>query len=345
MTNDVQSVLDTLFYPFQSGVLSCPPESRVLFLNAHMHEGLQAMAEAQLTLHQYFMPEAIKLKQNRFSSVPDIDDIEGEFDLVLILLPKNLVEAMGFIAKGLQCLKPGGMICVAGGNKTGGNRIAKHLQEFGIEDTQNETKNRARVVWANVDTYNETAVKRELGLYKPRNIIGGAFVSYPGIYGWDKIDKGSSLLLNHISAAEVKNVADFGCGYGYLCADASEKIRADMWHCIDADWRALEVAKTNMHAHGNDNCRYYWSDITADEPPVQGMDIILMNPPFHEGQKGDPEIGNAFIRSAFKALNKKGELWMVANNHLPYERALNEHFSSVEKLAEEQGFKVYKAVK
>ena len=47
------------------------------------------------------------------------------------------------------------------------------------------------------------------------------------------------------------------------------------------------------------------------------------------------------IRVASHALKPGGQLFMVANRQLPYERTLAQAFSKVTKLREEQGFKVF----
>ena len=70
-----------------------------------------------------------------------------------------------------------------------------------------------------------------------------------------------------------------------------------------------------------------------------------MNPPFHNGKKTDCAIGNAFIETALQALRPGGQLFMVANNHLPYEEALADKFYECIKLHEGQGFKVFHARK
>lgn len=346
MKNDAHSALDTLFHPFVSGALSCAGDiQRAVFLNAHMHEGLAYFEDVELVLQQYFKPEVDRLSAAGLKPVPDVGAVPEECDLILALLPKSQTESLGIIGTAIQNLRTGGVLCVAAGSKSGGNRIAKHLKSMGIEDIQQETKNRARVVWAQVQGFDHKHVAQVIEAARAQEIGDGAYHSHPGIYGWDKIDKGSALLAQYLPEKIVQNGADFGCGYGFLSIEALKKMKADTWHCIDADWRAVEACKTNMETYGYGQCQYYWSDLAIAEPPVFGLDIIAMNPPFHEGQKGNPEMGNAFIRNSSKALKSNGELWLVANSHLPYERALEAGFSTIEKCAEEQGFKVYKAVK
>ena len=64
-----------------------------------------------------------------------------------------------------------------------------------------------------------------------------------------------------------------------------------------------------------------------------------------KGRKQIVIIGQKFIETAASSLKKSGVLYMVANAHLPYEAHLQRYFASVEKTIEEQGFKVFKAIK
>jgi len=70
-----------------------------------------------------------------------------------------------------------------------------------------------------------------------------------------------------------------------------------------------------------------------------------MNPPFHVGRTADPSLGRAFIASAAKMLAGHGKLWMVANRHLPYEQALSDAFRNVDKIAQNNAFKVFHATR
>ena len=59
------------------------------------------------------------------------------------------------------------------------------------------------------------------------------------------------------------------------------------------------------------------------------MDAVVMNPPFHTGRTAEPGLGQAFITAAARLLAPQGQLWMVANRHLPYETALGGQFAHV----------------
>jgi 16S rRNA (guanine1207-N2)-methyltransferase len=88
---------------------------------------------------------------------------------------------------------------------------------------------------------------------------------------------------------------------------------------------------------------FHWHDVTTGLP--QAYDVIVSNPPFHQGRADEPWLGLAFIAAAAAALRPGGSLWLVANRHLPYEAALSSGFAHVRTVREDAGFKVIEAVK
>jgi 16S rRNA (guanine1207-N2)-methyltransferase len=52
----------------------------------------------------------------------------------------------------------------------------------------------------------------------------------------------------------------------------------------------------------------------------------VTNPPFHVVRAADPGLGRAFVEAARGMLGPRGDLWLVANRHLPYEGALRAAF-------------------
>ena len=78
-------------------------------------------------------------------------------------------------------------------------------------------------------------------------IVGGRFISRPGLFAWDRIDPASALLAEQLPPDLAGVAADLGAGTGYL---APEVLRAapavaalDLY---EAEARALELARTNL---------------------------------------------------------------------------------------------------
>jgi 16S rRNA (guanine1207-N2)-methyltransferase len=335
----VNPVLDTLFLPLTCGLKSA---ERAAFLNAEYHPALEGFKDEHLFLQQHFRPHADELQSRGFKTVPDLSGVQ--VPLVFVLLPKNAMEARYFIALGLDALEDGGTIVCAAANDAGGARIKKILQEFGLSDIEGLSKNHAHAAWGAKDNVATDIVRESLKAGGMQTVLDGAFQSMPGLFAWNKADKGSQILAQHLPVELKGRGADFGCGYGWLARNVLENCTG-MEHlcCIDADHRAIEACKINLKQFPNVD--FSWADLTSPLGAPGALDWIVMNPPFHEGKHTDAAIGRAFITTAANSLKKSGQLWMVGNVNLPYEVALESAFSSCSKKFEGQGFKIFCAMK
>ena len=87
---------------------------------------------------------------------------------------------------------------------------------------------------------------------------------------------------------------------------------------------------------------FFWLDLVG-EKIERKYDLIVMNPPFHQGRAAEPGLGQAMIKAASSGLKPGGQLLMVANRGLPYDQALKASFKEVRELRNEGGFRVFSA--
>lgn len=323
-------VTKTLFAPFE------PLYGEGVFAGARLHPDLPH----GMVLQQGFKSRARELEAEGFSVVSDLP-ARGEFSHGFVLLPKNVDEAKYDVARVLKILNDVGVIAIAGANDAGGRRAKKILKDFGVADVQELAANHARVAWG-VKVGENDAVKEALEKGALRLAETG-FVSQPGLFAWDRIDKGSEILAACLPDDLSGNGADFGCGYGFLSRHVLQKYEIRNFYCFDADHRAVQACRENLKDIKT-KVNYAWEDL-ARAVPVRDLDFIVMNPPFHEGKKTDSDIGKQFIETASRSLRQGGQLWMVANAGLPYESVLGALFASHEKITEKNGFKVFRAVR
>ncbi|MGI9393690.1 MAG: class I SAM-dependent methyltransferase, partial [Boseongicola sp.] len=152
-------------------------------------------------------------------------------------------------------------------------------------------------------------------------------------------DPGSEALSAALPAKLAGRSVDLGAGWGYL-SDAI--LRCDgVTHVdlVEADFAALDAARQNISDEG---ANFHWAD-ARDWQPTEPVDHVLTNPPFHQGRAAEASLGQAFIRSAARILGAKGQLWLVANRHLPYEQTLEDAFHTVQSLGRDSSFKLFLA--
>ena len=274
----------------------------------------------------------------------------AQYDACFILLPKQKDQALYDIAYALQHLSDGGHLVLCAHKNAGGSRLANILKVFGLEADHGLSKFHCK----SVVVRKTSALQKSSVLYclqkgeQQKNQFG--YYTKPGIFGWNKIDTGSELLSHYITDELSGIGADFGCGYGYLTDKVFQTApNIDVMDCYDVDHHALDACRANMRArHPDKRTSIIWHDLTLGAPnegPSGRYQFVVMNPPFHDGKASDHAMGQKMIKTAYDMLGKYGALFMVANNHLPYEKILEQLFFKVEILTQEKGFKIFKALK
>ncbi|MHC1479741.1 class I SAM-dependent methyltransferase [Frateuria aurantia] len=266
---------------------------------------------------------------------------------ILVLAPRQRDEARAAMARALDWLAPGGCLLVAAANNEGARSTMSDLEALAGLDGE-LSKHKCRVGWAvPVAGRIHAGLRAEWSAMDAVRCGPAGYFTRPGLFAWDRLDTASSLLAGHLPATLSGRMADLGAGYGYLSGHL-------LRHCpgiksldlYEAEARALPAARMNLQRvvaeTGRDvPLRLMWSDVG------RGLDgryeVIVSNPPFHLGRADVPALGQAFIRAAAAALVASGQLWLVANRHLPYEVLLRHHFGEVETVADATGFKVIRA--
>lgn len=174
----------------------------------------------------------------------------------------------------------------------------------------------------------------------PQRIEGG-FVTRPGLFSADGIDPGSSLLADSLPERLGARVADLGAGWGYLAARALERGDIDEMHLVEGEHAALECARLNVT---DPRARFHWQDATRWRPG-DPVDTVITNPPFHAGRRPDPALGLAFVTAAARILAPRGQLFLVANRHLPYEAQMQRQFGDVSEIGGDGRFKLLHAAR
>jgi 16S rRNA (guanine1207-N2)-methyltransferase len=337
----IRDAVKTLFHPFATGTLPMPGEgSRILFLAAESGPRLPEGFGATITNVQPLRPLYRPLSVAGAHIVPEP---EGEdYDGALVLCGKHRGENDNNMAEALARVKPGGMITVAGSKEDGIQPLRKQLLNLGFA-IDYMPKYHGVVVWFQRPDDVDAALA---SFRRPVSIIDARFEAVPGTFSHEHADAGSELLASRLPRDFDGNAADLGAGWGYLSvmlADASPRVnRIDLF---EADHRALECAKKNLARNCPElSARFFWQDLTA-EPVKEKYDLVIMNPPFHEGHAADPEIGQSFIKAAASALRIGGRLLMVANRGLPYEPVLATEFKESGEVCRNARFKVLQAKK
>ncbi|MEM9341710.1 MAG: methyltransferase [Pseudomonadota bacterium] len=249
--------------------------------------------------------------------------------LALVFLPRSKAAARARVADAVRATN--GLV-VIDGQKTDG-----------IESLLKDLKSRAEVPHVLSKAHGKLAVigpgADVADWADPGPTRTDRFWTQPGVFSADGPDPGSRLLAEHLPPKLGPVVADLGAGWGYLAQAILSRETATALHLVEAEKRALDCARLNVR---DARAEFHWAD-ARKWGKTGGIDTVLMNPPFHEGRKGDPGLGVAFIQRAAELLQPKGQLFLVANRHLPYEPHLESSFRDLTGLGGDRSYKVFRA--
>ncbi|MBP0049760.1 class I SAM-dependent methyltransferase [Marinobacterium sp. AK62] len=165
--------------------------------------------------------------------------------------------------------------------------------------------------------------------------------SKPGLFGWNKVDRGSAFLIERLpemlgqSLPLAGRMLDLGAGFGYLSLNAAGP--DTRLTCTDNNAAALLACRFNLQQAGLEG-RVVAAD-AADR--VEGpFDVILCNPPFHSGFAVDGDLTDRFLSAAARLLDRNGTACFVVNQHIPLERKAAPLFKDIQLHADNGHFKL-----
>jgi 16S rRNA (guanine1207-N2)-methyltransferase len=163
-------------------------------------------------------------------------------------------------------------------------------------------------------------------------------VTMPGVFGLGRLDGGTRLLLEHLPSDMAGSVLDFGCGSGVIGAAVKARAPDCAVTLADASAFALHAARRTFEVNALSAERIVASDVFSH---VDGpFDLIISNPPFHQGIATNYEIVSSFFAGCANRLKPGGRVIIVANKFLPYERQMAEALTSPVVLGQNDKFKV-----
>ena len=168
------------------------------------------------------------------------------------------------------------------------------------------------------------------------------FYSKPGIFGWDKIDQGSALVIEELPRfiQELEQpptgLLDLGCGFGYLAVMAGKRLKIPIT-ATDNNVAAIAACEHNMKTNAVpgsvvlDDCG---RDIDSQ------FDVILCNPPFHRGFSTSSQLTQGFLENCRRLLAPGGAALFVVSKFIPLETLAAPYFTAVDRVGTDGSFKL-----
>lgn len=272
-------------------------------------------------LWQSFYPTHQALHAQGHQPEHDLAHLPGSIKQSYLVGSRHKDENRGLIATIADKLDSGGTLTALLPNDLGAKSLEADLRSlFGDEQITVTSKHHARRMVATHTQINTALLTEWQTHYAPAKHIHDTFYTQPGIFSWRAVDEGSRLLAEHLPTNLQGQAADLGAGWGYLTHQLLGKNPTLQVDLYEAEALALNCAKLNLAPYGQ-QCQYHWADATK-LPAGKSYDLIITNPPVHDLHSSDVGLGIAFVQQALQHLNRKGQLFIVANRQLPYEALL-----------------------
>ncbi|MDX1931083.1 MAG: class I SAM-dependent methyltransferase [Capsulimonadales bacterium] len=327
---------------------SVPPPGQLLIVN----DSFGALA---LALHAYaprswgdshlaFLALRDNLRRNGLEtgnvmSVPSTETPDLVPKVVLWRVPKATAFLQEQVARLAAALRPETLVYVGGMEKHLPPTLRSFLEPLGPVDVlPGRKKARLFRVTPDPDLPSPT-MPAETEYAVPE--FGLTLTAGPNVYGRERLDPGSALLLSTFdSLPTARRIADLGCGNGLLGLAAKRRLPGAEVVLSDESYQAVAAAGANFVRNGFEPpARFLVSDL-FDEYEGEPFDLILCNPPFHQGHTiGDMIAWRMFVESR-KRLRPGGELRIVGNRHLGYHVKLKRLFGNVRTIAADPRFVV-----
>lgn len=259
-----------------------------------------------------------------------------------LLYQPNKAWMMHGLELAAYALKAGGRLYVVGAKERGILTMAKRMQAlFGNVETLTISKG-YRVVSSRASHPQQNEQQS-----RPFENMLEDMLSNEAIFAQGKLDAGTSLLLEvlgmPVAVQPADEALDIGCGTGYLGLHIARLAPQGRVTMVDVSLLTVAMAQRTVNAAGLTNIRVLPSDGTQ-AVLEQRFDLVVTNPPFHQGGIQTTAIAERFIREAAQVLRPRGRFYLVANRFLKYEPALHSSFNTVEEVGGNTRFKVLRAM-
>lgn len=269
----------------------------------------------------------------------------GRFDAVLWRIPKTLALFEQQLQGLFACTDANTVLLAAGMIKHLPEKVYELLQPLGSVDVLPAQK-KARVF--HIQRNEQRAAPTQLS-EKPLEIPECELTlsAGPNVFAREKFDIGARFFIEQFAQLpRCEHIADLGCGNGILGMLAKRK---QPWAAIefyDDSYQAVTAAENNYRNNGFAElppaAHFHVDDVFSSYHGAP-FDLILCNPPFHQGHVIGDQIAWQMFAQSRKHLAKSGELWIVGNRHLQYHEALKKIFGNCRQIAANAKFVVLAA--
>lgn len=282
-----------------------------------------------------------------------LSELRGEFDLVLMKLPKNQSFLEDELIHLSRLMKPNADLIVGVKVKYQSKQSFDLIERY-IGKTQTSlAEKKSRLIFAK---FEKGPVKQGSEIKRTQIQVPGApspFLTDSNSFSREKLDIGTRYFLETMKSAQpdVENdhptILDLGCGNGILGILAQTQFPNSRLVFADDSQMAIDCTVENFKTHHPDKldqARFEWTNC-FESGEAASLDLVLCNPPFHQENTMGDFIAHQMFHDAQRALKLNGTLRVIGNHHLEYGEILKRIFTNVRSVAKNSKFVILESFK
>lgn len=279
--------------------------------------------------------ESLYLNGKDIKIVNNFDDLPVGITTVVIRLPKY-IDLLEYYLQIIGTKLPGVKVVVGGMVKYMPITMVRLMEKYFQDVKTSLAKKKARLIYG-TSSFNNNNPKSFPLTYK---IEGDLEVcSYPGVFSSDHLDIGTRFLMQHTPSGRQGTIIDLGCASGVIGLNAKKQNPEANVVLTDESYLAVKSARESFERNGLEGTFHVMDVLKGYES--DSADIILCNPPFHQGNIVLTDIAIQMFKQSRRVLRRGGTLFIVANKHLGYHKKLRAIYHNLTKVAENEKFFIY----
>lgn len=287
-----------------------------------------AYPDSDLTTYtdSYVSAQAIRLNSTgQIEPISRLDELSGRYDFAVVRIPKNtsfLEDQLCHLSRHLSTESR--LIC---------GYMIKHQSKASFdllgrligETATSLAKKKARLIFASFERAETPSpyplqVRLE-GFEKP-------FTNHSNLFSREKLDIGTRFLLSHIPQGDYRAILDLGCANGVIGIAAKRSNPGARIVFSDDSRMAIESAHLNFATYfPGEAAEFHWTNCFENQPEGS-LDLVLCNPPFHQGNTLGDHIARQMFIDSRHTLRPGGRLRVIGNSHLRYPQLLRQLFGN-----------------
>jgi 16S rRNA G1207 methylase RsmC len=278
---------------------------------------------------------------HKIHPINQLNALSGHYDYVLIQIPKNMSFFEDILCHLTQHLHAQSKVICGSMVKHLAPTSFDLLNKYIGKTSTSLAQKKARLVFADFEL---SKVQSPYPIKVKIESFEIPFSNNSNLFSRDKLDIGSRFFLEHIPRGNFKTILDLGCANGIIGIKAKMMNPEARIFFSDDSAMAIDSARTNYGNNFKDEASFFWTNCFEGQPK-NSLDLVLCNPPFHQGNTIGDFIAWQMFQDAYDSLKAGGTLRVIGNSHLGYQMKLKKLFGNSSIVATNSKFIICDAIK